>query len=202
MTITQIKPQLTFEQFITQLPDQEGRYEFINGEIVRILPTRRHETIAEYITDIFKSEVKKSSLNYWVSGRIVIRTETTTGKEQGRNPDVTVVDKTIWEAYPNAYSALLDPPQLVVELVSTNWEDDYEDKFEEYQRLGIKEYWIVDYLGVGSRQYLGNPKEATIFVCILAENGQYQMNSYQGNNQIISPTFPELQITPEQIFNS
>ncbi len=201
MIATQIRPQLTFEKFVTQLPNEEGRYELINGEIVRILPTRRHETLAEYITDLFKEQVKKANLNYWISGRIMIRTETEKGREQGRHPDITVVDKSLWEAFPTAYSALLDPPQLVVEVVSTNWEDDYVDKLAEYQRFGIKEYWIVDYLAVSSRSYLGNPKEPTIFVCILEENGVYKMNAYQGNNKVISPTFPELEITAETIFN-
>jgi Uma2 family endonuclease len=202
MTITQLKSQVSFQQFITQLPDEESRYELINGEIVRILPTRRHETLAEFITDIFKEEVKKSQLNYWVSGRVVIKTETENGKEQGRHPDVTVVDKALWESSPTAYSALLEPPQLVVEVVSTNWEDDYVDKLAEYQRLEIAEYWIVDYLAVASRSYLGNPKEPTIFVCVLDENSVYKMNRYQGKDVILSPSFPELQITVEQIFRN
>lgn len=202
MATTKLKTQLTFEQFVTQLPDPEGRYELINGEIVRILPTRRHETLAEYITDLFKAEVKRSSLNYWVSGRIIIRTETENGKEQGRHPDVTVVDKTLWESYPTAYAALLNPPQLAVEVISTNWEDDYVDKLAEYQRFGISEYWIVDYLAIASRSYLGNPKEPTIFICVLDDRGVYQMNAYRGNNAIISPTFPGLKITVKQILDA
>jgi Uma2 family endonuclease len=199
MTFTQTLSIPTFEQFITQLPDEEGRYEWVNGQIMRILPTRKHETLAELITDIFKDEVKHSKLNYWVSGRIVIKTETNAGKEQGRYPDVTVVDKALWSAYPTAYSALSNPPQLVVEVVSTNWEDDYVDKLEEYQRLGIPEYWIVDYLAVASRSYLGNPKEPTIFICILTENGTYQINKHKGSDRLISPTFAQLVITVEQI---
>jgi Uma2 family endonuclease len=199
MTFTQTLSIPTFEQFITQLPDEEGRYEWVNGQIMRILPTRKHETLAELITDIFKDEVKHSELNYWVSGRIVIKTETNAGKEQGRYPDVTVVDKALWNANPTAYSALSNPPQLVVEVVSTNWEDDYVDKLEEYQRLGIPEYWIVDYLAVASRSYLGNPKEPTIFICILTENGTYQINKYKGSDRLISPTFAQLVITVEQI---
>jgi Uma2 family endonuclease len=199
MTFTQTLSIPTFEQFITQLPDEEGRYEWVNGQIMRILPTRKHETLAELITDIFKDEVKHSELNYWVSGRIMIKTETNAGKEQGRYPDVTVVDKALWNANPTAYSALSNPPQLVVEVVSTNWEDDYVDKLEEYQRLGIPEYWIVDYLAVASRSYLGNPKEPTIFICILTENGTYQINKYKGSDRLISPTFAQLVITVEQI---
>ena len=43
------------------------------------------------------------------------------------------------------------PIQLAVEVTSTNWEDDYLDKLEEYQRLGIAEYWIVDYLAIAEQ---------------------------------------------------
>jgi Uma2 family endonuclease len=203
MTTTPIQPKqmLSFEQFVKQLPDEEGRYELVNGEIVRILPIRLHETLAEFLSDAFKDEVKRLKLNYWVSGRVVLRTLTPNGKEQGRHPDVTVVDKTIWESKPFDYSALTEPPQLVVEVVSTNWEDDYIDKLDEYQRLGISEYWIVDYLALGSRNYLGNPKKPTVFVYLLDENGVYQMTAFRGSDRIISRTFPELALTAEQILD-
>ena len=200
-TPTQPKQMLSFEQFVKQLPDEEGRYELVNGEIVRILPIRLHETLAEFLSDAFKDEVKRLKLNYWVSGRIVVRTLTQNGKEQGRNPDVSVVDKTVWDSAPFAYSALIEPLQLAVEIVSTNWEDDYIDKLEEYQRLGISEYWIVDYLALGSRNYLGNPKEPTVFVYLLDENGVYQMTAYRGSDRIISRTFPELALTAEQVLD-
>jgi len=129
-----------------------------NGEIVKILPIRLRETLAEFLSDAFKDEVKRLNLNYRISGRIMVRTLTANGREQGRHPDVSIVDKTLWDADPFAYSALIEPPQLAVEVVSTNWEDDYIDKLDEYQRLGIPEYWIMDYLALGSRDYLGNPK--------------------------------------------
>lgn len=204
MTITtnQQQQKLTFEQFLEQLPDEEGRYELINGEIVRILPTRKHDNIAEFITDAFKEEVKRLKLDYRVSGRIVVRTITSEGRIQGRHPDVSVVDKALWDANLAAYSALQEPLQLAVEIVSTNWEDDYIDKLDEYQRLGISEYWIVDYLGVGSRNYLGNPKVPTIFVYLLDENGVYQAASYQETQQISSRTFPELKLTVEQVLDA
>ena len=203
MTATPIQPKqmLSFEQFVKQLPDEEGRYELVNGEIVRILPIRLHETLAEFLSDAFKDEVKRLKLNYWVSGRIVVRTLTPNGKEQGRNPDVSVVDKTVWDSAPFAYSALIEPLQLAVEIVSTNWEDDCIDKLDEYQRLGISEYWIVDYLALGSRNYLGNPKEPTVFVYLLDENRVYQMTAYRGSDRIISRTFPELALTAEQVLD-
>ncbi|MEZ2226309.1 MAG: Uma2 family endonuclease [Microcoleus sp.] len=203
MTATRTEPKqmLSFEQFIKQLPDEEGRYEFVNGEIVKILPIRLHEDVADFLIKQFDREVDRVPLNYRVSGRFMLRTLTPNGKEQGRHPDVTVVDKTIWKSQPFAYSALTEPPQLVVEVVSTNWEDDYIDKLDEYQRLGIAEYWIVDYLALGSRNYLGNPKEPTVFVYLLDENGVYQMSAYRGSDRIISRTFPELALTAEQVLD-
>jgi len=202
MITTQTKQQLTFDQFLEQNLAEEGRYELVNGEIVRILPTRQHENVANFIADTFKDEVKRLSLNYRVSDRIVIRTVNSNAQEQGRHPDVSVVDKTLWDSNPAAYTAFLEPLQVAVEVVSTNWEDDYIDKLDEYQRLGIPEYWIVDYLAIGSRNYLGNPKVPTIFVYLLDENGVYQVNPYRGTDRIISQTFPELTLTVEEILGA
>jgi Uma2 family endonuclease len=204
MTLTTDRSQqkITLAQFVERLPDREGRYELVNGEIVRILPTRQHEDIADFIARQFDKEVERLNLNYRVSGRIVIGTETKDGKEQGRNPDVSLVDKSVWESSRSAYSVLFEPLQIAVEVVSTNWEDDYVDKLDEYQRLGIREYWIVDYLAIASRSYLGNPKEAAIFVYLLDDNGVYGSKIYRGSDRIISLTFPELNLTVEQILNA
>jgi Uma2 family endonuclease len=89
---------------------------------------------------------------------IVIRTVTNKGEQRGRNPDVSVVSASLWNSHVTSYGALIEPVKLAVEVISTNWEDDYIDKLEEYENMGIKEYWIVDYLAIASRSYLGNPK--------------------------------------------
>ena len=202
MTTTKPKQKLTFLEFIEQDFAQEGRYEFVGGEIVRILPTRQHENLADFIARQFDREVERLNLNYRVSGRIMIRTLTPDGREQGRFPDVSVVSRTLWDANLSAYSAFLEPLQLAVEVVSTNWEDDYIDNLDEYQRLGIAEYWIVDYLAIGSRNYLGNPKVPTVFVYLLDDNGGYQSTPYRGSARIVSRTFPELALMAEQVLKA
>jgi Uma2 family endonuclease len=202
LTTDRFQQKLTLAQFVERLPDREGRYELVNGEIMRILATRQHEDIADFIARQFDKEVEKLNLNYRVSGRIVIGTETKDGIEQGRNPDVSVVDKSVWQSNRSAYSALFEPLEIAVEVVSTNWEDDYVDKLDEYQRFGIREYWIVDYLAIASRSYLGNPKVPAVFVYLLDENGVYCSQIYRGDNRIISATFPELNLTAEQILNA
>lgn len=190
--------QLTFTEFLEQRPN-DAMYELVRGEIVKVEPIRAHKNIARYLVRCFDREIERTSSAYIVDKDIVIRTFTAHGEEQGRNPDVSVVSAALWNANVTTYGAVIEPIQLAVEVVSTNWEDDYIDKLDEYQRLGIKEYWIVDYLAIASRNYLGNPKIPTIFVYQLVDR-QYQLQKFTGKDRIISHTFPELNINVEQVF--
>ena len=200
MVTTSVK-KLTFAEFVQQYPDGYGIFELVNGEIVRVEPTRAHKNVARFLVKSFDREIDRLELDYIVDKDILIRTVTANGQEQGRNPDVSVVKASLWNSNVTAYGALVEPIQLAVEVTSTNWEDDYVDKLDEYQRLGIAEYWIVDYLAIASRNYLGNPKVPTVFVYQLID-GQYQVQAFKGSDRIISPTFPELQITVDQVVNS
>ncbi|ABA20093.1 Protein of unknown function DUF820 [Trichormus variabilis ATCC 29413] len=192
---------LTFDQFLDKCPE-EGFYELVNGEIIEVRSTRNHDDVANYLLFAFNDEIRRLNLNYIVNNTAVFRTKTADGIEQGRKPDVSVIDRDLWRSNRSAYSALEQPIQLAVEVTSTNWEDDYIDKLDEYQRLGIQEYWIVDYLAIGDRKYLGTPKEPTVFVFLLNTNGNYERTSFKGSERIISVTFPELTLTAEQILTA
>lgn len=196
-TVTQ---KITFDQFLVECPE-DGLYELVNGEIVEIISTRNHIDVADCILDSFHAQIKNLSLNYVVTSRTAIRTVNKAGVEQGRRPDVSVVDRDLWRSNRSAYAALREPIQLAVEVTSTNWDDDYIDKLDEYQRLGIPEYWIVDYLAIGSREFLGNPKLPTVFVHLLDADGNYQTTAFKGSDRIVSRTFPELTLTAEQVMN-
>ncbi len=54
--------------------------------------------------------------------------------------------------------------RLVVEVVSTNWQNNYARKVVDYALLGTAEYWIVDYLGINGT-YVGKPKQPTLTIC-------------------------------------
>ena len=196
--MVQTKTKLTFADFLQQYPDGSGIYELVNGEIVKVEATRAHKNVARYLVFGFNDEIRRLALDYIVDKDIVIRTVKASGQEQGRNPDVGVVKASVWNSNVRGYGALTEPIQLAVEVTSTNWEDDYVDKLDEYQRLGIREYWIVDYLAIASRAYLGNPKVPTVFVYSW-ENDRYVVQTFRDDERIISPTFPELEITVKQI---
>ena len=66
---------------------------------------------------------------------------------------------------------------------------------------GIPEYWIVDYAALGGRNFIGNPKQPTISVCNLVD-GEYQILKFRENDRIVSQTFPDLNLTANQIFQA
>lgn len=196
--IATTKQKLKFNEFIAICPE-DGIYELVNGEIVKMATTRNHDDVAEFADRQFYQECDRLKLNYVVKRGITVKTTTKEGTEQGRVPDVSIIDRNLWRDERKSYTALESPIQLAVEVVSTNWEDDCVDKLDEYERLGIAEYWIIDYLAIGKREYLGNPKIPTVFVFSLNTEGKYQRTQFRDNEQIVSPTFPELVLTAAQI---
>ena len=196
-----IAPPLSFLDFLETTPEDGNRYELVNGERVQLMATRAHDDVADFIYDAFRDQVERDQLNYKVSRFASVKTRRDDGLVQGRTPDVSVIDKTVWAADPKAYAALEEPIQLAVEVSSTNWRDDYLYKLAEYEALGILEYWIVDYLAVGAIRYIGSPKTPTVLVYTLI-NGEYQLQQFRGGDRILSMTFPELTVTAAEIFEA
>lgn len=120
-------------------------------------------------------------------------------------PDVLVIDRSALKSEPlwdtRSTLTLGTSIVLVAEVVSRNWRNDSDYKFYDYERLGIPEYWIIDYLGVGGRRYLGFPKQPTLFIYRLVE-GEYQGQIYRGTDELQSQIFPELRLTAQQIFQA
>ena len=74
-------------------------------------------------------------------------------------------------------------------------------KIAEYEKIGIPEYWIVDYLGLGGRRFIGNPQQPTLSLYQLVD-GEYQVSHIRGDNRIESAAFPELNLTAQQVFDA
>ena len=195
-----VKTKLTYEEFLEVCP-KDGKYELIDGELVAVANTRQHENIVAFIYKKFDREIDRLRLDFVVRQNVSIKTNKINGLSQGRVPDISVIDRDTWYSNPSDYSSLIEPIQLAIEVTSSNWTDDYIEKFDEYQRLGIPEYWIVDYKAIASREFLGNPKIPTIFVNLLDANGKYQTSKFTGEAIVKSKTFPELGLTAAQILN-
>jgi Uma2 family endonuclease len=117
-------------------------------------------------------------------------------------PDIAVVDRDelVQEPYwfDQSILTLGSSIKFVAEVVSSNWQNDYARKVEDYAALGIPEYWIADYAGLGGTRHIGKPKQPTLSVCTLGD-GEYDIQPLRGNQIIISQTFPALKFTAEQV---
>jgi len=192
---------ITFEEFIDSYPNQtESRYELRRGVIIEMpKPRGKHSRVAGFLNGIFFSEIVRLNLALFVPRECIVRTT----EDSGYEPDCAVLESAAVEQEPDweKRSVIANGTSLaiVVEVVSTNWRDDYYLKLSDYEAMGIREYWVVDYAALGGRKFIGNPKTPTISIYKIVE-GEYQVQQFRGADLIISNVFPELVITAEQVF--
>jgi Uma2 family endonuclease len=193
---------LTFEEFLAWDDDSGRSFELINGIPMPLSePNAKHEDVVEGLSSLLSQHCKSLNLPYVPrQGKQIRLNQTVDAYESSRKADIVVFAKEEWQRIrqSSASAAAYIPPPLVIEVVSTNWRDDYRIKLNEYETLGILEFWIVDYAGLGGVQYIGSPKQPTVTINQLIDN-EYLSQRYQSDQIIISSIFPQLQLTTAQI---
>lgn len=163
----------------------------VDGELIPMsLGTGQHGAIAKFLERVFDNESARIGTP-WTAQKFSVGVRSPRGGrwDISRIPDVTILPIEQWEALANreAVIELNEPPLiLVVEVVSESTKNpDYRSKRSEYAVLNIPEYWIVD------------PLEEVVAVCTRVE-GFYDAVQFRDGERIISPTFPELELTAAQ----
>lgn len=193
---------LSFEEFLNWDDDSGRSFELVNGVAMPLSePTAKHQDVVDGLCRLLVDHCQSLNLPYVPRQSKQVRLNAAPGEsESSCKADIVVFAKEEWVRMrqSSASAAAYIPPPLVIEVVSTNWRDDYRIKLNEYETLGILEYWIVDYAGLGGVQYIGSPKQSTVTINRLID-GEYQAQRYQGEAIIVSPTFPQLVLTIAQI---
>ncbi|MBD2199741.1 MULTISPECIES: Uma2 family endonuclease [Calothrix] len=197
----------TFDEFLQFLATQPEniRYELHDGDIVKIpQPLGTHEQRIMFLARMLLLKIVELQLPYDISSKnVLVKPEY---KQSGYYPDILLLNisnlknEPLWEQASTVSQP--DSIPLVIEVVSTNWRDDYHKKFADYEEMGIQEYWIVDYAALGSKELIGDPKQPTITIYSLSDEGEYRGQKFRGNESLTSPTFPDLNLTAEQIFSA
>ena len=187
--MTTISKRLTLEEYLAYDDGIDFRYELVAGELVEMPPeSPQNAEIAIYLLLAFAQFISPRLLRCKDTEIVVSGIRATT-----RLPDLMVLTEELVRALSNARRGTITPdmppPALVVEVVSpgkVNEDRDYRYKRSEYAARGISEYWIV------------NPQINKVSVLILVE-GLYEETIFEGSTVIVSSTFPELQLTAQQI---
>ena len=205
MTQAQAEPKLySFDEFISWYPENSVvRYELHDGVIIEMpKPRGKHSNLTGSLIEqllIIIRQMGKGGI-WTIPRESIVKPKR---EQSGYEPDIIVLNQEVLGAEPRWESESIiqnpDSVKLIVEVVSTNWRDDYYNKLRDYEEMGIEEYWILDYAALGARKFIGNPKQPTLFVCTL-EDGEYQMNPFTENTTIVSPTFPQFNLSAQQIF--
>jgi Uma2 family endonuclease len=183
---------LTFEEYLTYDDGTDNRYELVDGELLLMsLGTGKHGAVIRFLVRQFEDALTQSG-KIWVSFPALVGVRSPRGKrwDTCRIPDVTILSMAQWEGMADR-EAVIDlhepPPFLVVEVVSPSTKiDDYRSKRAEYGLLEIPEYWIAD------------PADGKITLCIL-DHEFYDSIELRDDTLIQSPTFPDLNLTADQI---
>ena len=198
---------LTFDDFIALYPEDGKRYELRYGEMVEMRPIGPHEEVISLIRRKLDVEIEKHNLPYFIPQTCLVKPYR---EAEGYLPDIIVLDKQkvkndpYWAKASSVSTA--DPIRLIVEVVSTNWQDDYLIKLAEYEKLGVPEYWISDYRGLGGVRFIGSPKMPTVWIYRLSDKGdtpEYQEGiALRGEDAIVSSIFPDLSLSVKQIIEA
>jgi len=198
--MVQILPKpLTVREFIDRYGDSD-RYELIDGELIEMEPTGPHEEVAAFLGRKLNVAIEQQDEPFLIPYRCLIDI---LGTATAFRPDLIVLDQRqltyepLWRQEP--VITLGTSIKLVVEIVSTNWQNDYARKAEDYALFGVPEFWIVDYLGLGGRDYIGTPKQPMFTLCTLQGN-RYQRQLFRNDDRITSPLFPTLKLTANPVF--
>ena len=196
----------SFDEFIRWYPEHsEVRYELHDGVIIEMpKPRGKHSSLTGSLIEQLLIVIRQMGKGgIWTIPRESIVKPPR--QKSGYEPDIIVLDREVlgtesrWESESIIQNSV--SVKLIVEVVSTNWRDDYYNKLRDYEEMGIEEYWIVDYAALGARKFIGNPKQPTFFVCNLVD-GEYQMNPFTDNTPIVSPTFSQFNLSPQKILNN
>ncbi|NJM67261.1 MAG: Uma2 family endonuclease [Acaryochloris sp. RU_4_1] len=191
---TSTTQRMTLEEYLTYDDGTDTRYELVDGVLV---PMGTENPINPQITGFLFALFLGLGIPHY---RLVIghQIEVISAHATARQPDLIVHSQ-------ESEAAILQDgkllrydspvPLLVVEVVSNSDTDkksrdrDYQEKRSEYEARRIPEYWIID--------------PAAAVVLVLTFNGtKYEEQRSIDDQHLISPSFPDLQVTAAQVLRA
>ena len=128
---------MTYEEFLAWA-DEDTLAEWVDGEVRMYSPaSKRHQSLVDFLLRVMGIFVEQRTLGVVLSAPFQMKLE------HGREPDVLFVRREHVNRLQETY--LDGPADVVVEIVSPESVGrDRGEKFYEYARGGVPEYWLID----------------------------------------------------------
>jgi len=137
---TSLLPRMTFEEFLTW-SDEHTFAEWVDGEVILMSPvSTRHQDLASFLAAALRLFVEANDRGRILTAPFLMKLST---RPSGREPDVQFIGIGRLANLTNNY--LEGPADLVIEIVSPESRTrDRKDKYFEYEKAGVPEYWLID----------------------------------------------------------
>jgi len=169
-----IEENVSYENFLSRF---EGQHvEWVYGWVIEMSPvTAPHNQLTNFLLILLDYFLAKDDGGKVFSDPMVMKGHPDL---PARQPDIQVILKTNLAIVKK--TQVTGPADLVIEVVSPESQTrDRVEKYDEYERAGVKEYWIVDY-------------EFQESMFLVLENGKFVRRAPDENGIYTSTVLPKL----------
>ena len=182
MVTKEPKTKLTYEDYAAT--PEGDRYELIDGElIVAAAPNIPHQSTQSNVDWRVQTFVRNHDLGTVFNAP----TDVVLSEHDTVQPDLMFVSKERERIITRAN--IQGAPDLVVEILSpSSIRRDWRDKFDMYERHGVREYWLID------------PDRRMAWVFMLREGVFEEAGRYGEDDTLVSPTLSGFELELTEVF--
>ncbi len=172
------RQKMSYQEY-AQISNNSHLIEWVNGEaIAYVQPTRKHQSMVSFLTGLLDGYVR-----FFKSGTILPLPFEVQLWPNGpcRKPDIIFTSKENQSHLTE--DKFLGGPDLLIEITSpSSATEDRVHKFAEYEKAGVREYWIID----------SRPEQQQVDFFKLGSNNQYHPLPIDKNGHFHSTAIPNL----------
>lgn len=163
---------MSFDEFL--LADFETGAEWVDGEVIPMSPpTNKHQELVLFLAALMRFLAEARDAGEVIIAPFAMKID----ERRGCEPDIMFVAKEHLDRLRSSH--LAGAADIVVEIISPESQTrDRGDKFYEYERAGVGEYWMIDRTRKRAEFY--SLDESGTYEVVLAEGGVFRSRILEG----------------------
>ena len=187
MSVEVRRSPMSYEAYLRD--EHEARMEWVGGEVVVYMPPKaEHQRIVEFLYTLLNLFVQLSKLGLVRVAPFEVKLW---AEGPSREPDIFfVAQNSLGKLSPERFSGA---PELVVEVISPgSLYIDRNAKFKEYERAGVREYWLID----------SRPDKTSADFFRLGDTDRYDLFATETEEVVTSAVVEGFELRPEWLWDA